>query len=690
MQRLTVTERLSLIAALPIVALVALSVQIGLERYAAYSRVRDLAPQVAVAQSSANLVHELQKERGSSAGLVASKGAEADRQRVQAQRQLTDAALSSLKAVVATAAIPAGSALAVRLADADRQIGMLKDRRAAIDSLSIGVPDTLGYFTGAIRTLVGATAGLIRSVDGNSEVSLLQAYRTLTIAKEAAGLERANGNALIARGEFDLARYRTIIEQIGRQGDFLAEFETFAPAAMTAAFQQQVGGDLTARVVALRGKLHEAAATGRPVGLDTATWWAETTARIDAMKRMEDRMAAEVAALTGARVEQSFAALVWIVAVGLVVVGLVCVAVVLLARTIIRPISQMAVLLSAVEAGNYDVDAPAAMPARSEIGRVSNAMGRFLAVLRQQRAAEARMREDERAHAEAQRRLLAAMVDKVEEATATGLSTVIAGASGMTAESMRMRTALGKVREASDSAAIAADSSKAANREATHLSGQIADAIGEIGTQVQRGADLAKAAVQRAGSSKPTIEALVRAAQEIGQMASVIHQVAGRTNLLALNATIEAARAGEAGRGFAVVADEVKSLATQTAKASEDITERISAIQSATGETAQSLAGIEADITQIDRVTLAIASAMEQQRVASCGFSATLGSVNDSVDNVAERMQEIADMVAATTELATKVSDVALQMREGTERAQSTIPDIVRTASKDFGSRLAA
>jgi len=689
MQRLTITERLGLIAALPILVLAVIAAQIGIERYTVYARISGLAPQVAVTQSAANLVHELQKERGSSAGLLATKGADTDRQRVQAQRQATDEKLAKFKATLASAQIDARSALASRLAEAATQLEALGKRRGAIDDLTSSVPETLGYYTGTIRILIGTTAGLIRVVDGNSEVSLLQAYRSLAIAKEAAGIERANGNALISRGTFDLDRYRAIVELIGRQGDFIAEFETFGSPAVIAELRRDVLSEATTRLDALRAKLHDAARSGRLEGIDAKTWWTVTTARIDALKVVEDHIATVIAGETVANIDRSFAALAQIIATVFVALGLVCAAVVTLARTIVRPLSRVVGILTAVEAGKYDVDAPAALPARSEIGRVSNAMGRFLAVLRQQRAAEDRQREDERAHAEAQRRLLAAMVDKVDEATATGLSTVIEGASGMTAESMRMRTALGKVREASDSAAIAADSSKAANREATHLSGQIADAIAEIGTQVQKGADLAKAAVQRAGSSKPTIEALVRAANEIGQMASVIHQVAGRTNLLALNATIEAARAGEAGRGFAVVADEVKALATQTAKASEDITERISAIQSATGEAAQSLAGIEADISQIDRVTLAIASAMEQQRVASGGFSATLGSVNDSVDNVAERMQEIADMVAATTDLAAKVSDVALQMREGTERAQSTIPHIVRTASREFESRIA-
>ena len=146
---------------------------------------------------------------------------------------------------------------------------------------------------------------------------------------------------------------------------------------------------------------------------------------------------------------------------------------------------------------------------------------------------------------------------------------------------------------------------------------ELTSSIKEIGVQVENATTVVRRAAELSKSSNGEIEALAGTAQKIGDVVGLIQAIAAQTNLLALNATIEAARAGEAGRGFAVVASEVKSLATQTAKATEEISQQIAAIQESTTQSVDSVRTITTTMQEVDGFTTAIAAAVEEQGAAT-------------------------------------------------------------------------
>jgi len=174
----------------------------------------------------------------------------------------------------------------------------------------------------------------------------------------------------------------------------------------------------------------------------------------------------------------------------------------------------------------------------------------------------------------------------------------------------------------------------------------------EIGRQVAHSAEIASKAVEEAKRTDATVQKLADGAEQIGEVIGLIQAIAAQTNLLALNATIEAARAGEAGKGFAVVASEVKSLATQTAKATEQISAEITGIRDVTAEAVTAIRGIVGTISDINRIATEVASAITQQREAT-------HEIARSVQEAARGSQQVSANIVVVTRASGSIGDAA-------------------------------
>jgi methyl-accepting chemotaxis protein len=213
------------------------------------------------------------------------------------------------------------------------------------------------------------------------------------------------------------------------------------------------------------------------------------------------------------------------------------------------------------------------------------------------------------------------------------------------------------------SEAVAAASEEATTNVQTVASAaeQMTKSIEEIGQQVERSSSIASRAVSEADRTNVTVEGLAEAAQKIGEVVELISNIASQTNLLALNATIEAARAGDAGKGFAVVASEVKSLANQTAKATEDIAAQISGMQEATKGTVDAIKGIAKTIGEISEIASGIASAVEEQSAATQEISR---AVQEAASGTQEVSTNITSVNTAAVETGKSAGDVLSAAQE--------------------------
>jgi methyl-accepting chemotaxis protein len=184
---------------------------------------------------------------------------------------------------------------------------------------------------------------------------------------------------------------------------------------------------------------------------------------------------------------------------------------------------------------------------------------------------------------------------------------------------------------------------------------ELSESIREIGQQTARGLTMARAAVAEADRTQATIRSLNEAAERIGSVVGLISRIAAQTNLLALNATIEAARAGEAGKGFAVVAAEVKTLANQTSRATEEISQQIAAIQQATKGAVDDITSIARSIHQMTEVSTSVASAVDEQGLTTRTIA---DSVRKAAGNTARASTEIQSVEQAARQGASAVGDI--------------------------------
>jgi methyl-accepting chemotaxis protein len=208
---------------------------------------------------------------------------------------------------------------------------------------------------------------------------------------------------------------------------------------------------------------------------------------------------------------------------------------------------------------------------------------------------------------------------------------------------------------------------------------ELASSVREISTQVQESSRIAESAVKQADETDARINALSQAANRIGDVIKLITSVAEQTNLLALNATIEAARAGEAGRGFAVVAQEVKALASQTAKATDEIGIQIAGMQTATQEAVGSIKMISSTIGKISEITRAISAAIEQQGAATQEISGNILRTASGTSQVAGTIAEVSQGANQTGAASSQLLSSAKQLSDSTTSLQAEIEGFLKS-----------
>ena len=596
-------------------------------------------------------------ERGSLNGLLANPAAASDEQRRQVAAKRAEGNAAFERAAAQIGDPPAMAAVRDSLA---RVAELRKRADAALQDGKADPSLTAAWFP-ALSDLImrsqDLASGLRNGIAGRVDTRVMESLdlkHALWETSEFAGRERGIMNGAIAAGK------RLAPEQLLSLGAFRGRVESAWATVQAAddhlgAEPRHAIADANAQFFGqfekTRTEVYRAGGEGAAYPIPAAEWFKRSTEAIGHLLNAQKVTTADLTAhvngeRTGAerRLALALAALVGSLAA-------VSVAVWVLLRQVSGPLAGMTAAMRRLADHDLTVEVPGAAR-RDEIGGMASAVRVFKDNLIETERLRADQAETERRATADKRQAMDDLASDFERRVGTVVQSVAAAASQMGGNAQRLNEVAGSTKEQAVIVATASVEMSSNVQTVASATEEMSASIGEISQQVASTQSITTEAVEQASRAAAIVSTLAEAADRIGQVVELINGIAGQTNLLALNATIEAARAGEAGRGFAVVASEVKALATQTAKATEEIASQIAAVQHNTRDAVSAIETITATIDQIKRYSVGVASAVEEQTATTQEIARNIEQTALASQEVSGRVETVSGAVSATEQAA--------------------------------------
>jgi methyl-accepting chemotaxis protein len=422
-------------------------------------------------------------------------------------------------------------------------------------------------------------------------------------------------------------------------------------------------------------RLLNAAIAGEKLDTTSSQWRPDTVKRLGTAVTLAERALDEAKRHTAMQWSSARQSLILDLTLLASALALAIGSMTIVGRHAIKPLHAIRDGMLRVAAGDLSVDAGYA-ERRDEIGALAGALAAF----KQQAVEKARVEQQERernAGAATRQQAIEGYIGEFENQVRQTLNQLGDASNAMRTTSDGMSKVSSQTNASVQIAAKASDEASTNVQSVASASEQLSASISDISRQAAHAAGIASRAVNQARETDGTVQGLAVTANKIGEVVGLINDIASQTNLLALNATIEAARAGEAGRGFAVVASEVKSLASQTAKATEDISEQIADIQKVAGEAIEAIKAIGGIISEVNEVATAIAAAVEQQGAATQEITRSTQQAAQGTKNVSDNIVGVSAGADAAGAAAQNVKMASETLGTQTQQLRGQVDDFL-------------
>jgi hemerythrin-like metal-binding protein len=677
--------RIALSLILPVIGMVLFSGYVGIENRQTVNEMGRLSDLADVGPVISAVVHELQKERGTSAVYIGSKGKKFAKQ-LPVQKKDTDGKHDILK-LTWQSFDPAlfSERLVTKVKVARDAMAQLEAKRAQVAKFELTVPKMAGYYTPTIAKLLSIVEEMA-VLSSNAEVAnAITAYTSFLQGKERAGIERAMGGAGFGAGKFSPVIYRKFIELIAQQKTFFGVLNIYGTEEQKKFFKDTLVGSDVDDVARMRKIAIASIETKDVKGIEGPYWFGTITKKINRMKTVEDKISADLKALTANVQAKAQTAFYTSSLLTFALLLLTAVIVTVIIRGITKPIGQMTGAMTELADGNKSIEIPGAERG-DEIGSMAVAVQVF-----KENMIRAEQLGEEQEQAQARREKRQSRIDNYISDFELTMMTVLEGMES--ADTIMKKTADEMSVGANDTTAQATTVAAAAEQASVNVqtvasaTEQLSASTREIAQQVNHSAEVAASAVSRADSTMEEIQELEGLVEKIGDVVELISDIAEQTNLLALNATIEAARAGEAGKGFAVVASEVKNLANQTAKATGEIGRQISEVQTSTGKSVASIRDISDVINNVNDVATSISAAVEQQDAATREIASNVEQASAGTTEVSSSITMVTTSAHHSLELAHHIESSSESLSEQTIALNANVERFLKNVrSADGGS----